>query len=63
MQNRRASTPLWHFPVTAMPDAPPEPMDPMELIARWQAETETRAAAPARRRATVKTVKATARRR
>jgi hypothetical protein len=45
-----------------MPDAPPEPMDPMELIARWQAETETRAA-PTRRRATVKTLKATARRR
>jgi hypothetical protein len=63
MHNRRASTPLWHFPVTAMPDAPPEPLDPMELIARWQAETESRAASTTRRRATVKTLKATARRR
>lgn len=34
---------MWHFPVTAMPDALPELLDPMELLARWQAETELRA--------------------
>lgn len=38
MQRDTSSPPLWHFPVTAMPDAPPEPLDPMELIARWQEE-------------------------
>ena len=43
MQDDSLSPPLWHFPVTAMPDPLPEPLDPMELIARWQAEVEANA--------------------
>ncbi|HEY1099641.1 MAG TPA: hypothetical protein VGF99_11970 [Myxococcota bacterium] len=43
MRKNTESSALWHFPVTAMPDALPELLDPMELLARWQAETELRA--------------------
>ncbi len=44
MRKDNGTEPLWEFPITATPDAPPEPADPMEMIARWQEESEAGAA-------------------
>lgn len=37
---------MWSFPETAAPDPAPEPVDPLDLLARWEAEVDRYATDP-----------------